>query len=586
LAANAFPARSEADWRKAAEAALKGGSLEKLGAVTADGLRLGPLHQGVAGPRALRGEAGPWKALSRLDHPSPDDLNAQALEDVDNGADGLEIVFAGSVGAYGFGLARADPAGLRRAFGGLQFDDGRRFQLDPGAFAPVAAFAGLIEAAGANPAGADVSFGLDPLGVHARSGRPSPDDAALEATVADLAKRGFAGPFAIADARPVHDAGGTPAQELAFALSAGLAYLRRLQRPEAVAFRLAADADQFATLSKFRALRLLWARVEEASGLTPRPIRLQAVSAWRMMTTAAPYVNVMRAALAAFAAGLGGADSVTLLPFTQPVGLPDAFARRLARNTQLVELREARLGFVADPAAGAGGFEALTQGLAEKAWGLFQAWEAAGGLAAALERGLVQQDVKAAADALKRDIARAKAPLTGVSAHPYLDSDHVAVLPDAPAPAAAVAQGALAPLRLSEPFERLRAQQTGVKVFLAAIGPLSAHTRRLAFSHDFFETGGIETVAGVGATSGQALADEFKASGASHACLCGTDEAYAADAEAFAAALKSAGARVWLAGRPGEREAAWRAAGIEGFIFAGADIVATLATVLAGSKGG
>ena len=149
-------------------------------------------------------------------------------------------------------------------------------------------------------------------------------------------------------------------------------------------------------------MRLLWGRVEEASGLTPRPIRLEASSAWRMMTRAEPYVNVMRAATAAFAAGLGGADSVTLLPCTQALGLPDAFARRLARNTQLVELREARLGFVADPAAGAGGFEALTQGLCEKAWALFQSFEAAGGLASALDKGLVQSAVASAGATLKR----------------------------------------------------------------------------------------------------------------------------------------------------------------------------------------
>ena len=159
-----------------------------------------------------------------------------------------------------------------------------------------------------------------------------------------------------------------------------------------------------------------------------------------MMTVAEPYVNVMRAALAAFAAGLGGADSVTLLPFSQAIGLPDAFARRLARNTQLIELREARLGFVADPAAGAGGFEAMTDGLCEKAWALFQSFEAAGGLAAALERGIVQDAVKIAAEALKRDVARGKTLLTGVSAHPHLDADRVAVLPDL-AKASAAADG-------------------------------------------------------------------------------------------------------------------------------------------------
>ena len=381
----------------------------------------------------------------------------------------------------------------------------------------------------------------------------------------------------------MHDAGGTPAQELAFALAAGLAYLRQLEDPARLEFRLAADADQIATLAKFRALRLLWGRVEEACGLRPAPIRLSAFSAWRMMTVAEPYVNVMRAALAAFSAGLGGADSVTLLPFTQAVGLPDAFARRLARNTQLIELREARLGTVADPAAGAGGFETLTEGLCEKAWALFQAIEAAGGLAKSLEQGLIQQAVAEAAATLKRDVARGKTPLTGVSAHPHIGAERIAVLPDAASPAPAAASGALAPFRLAEPFEALRAaaERLQPRMFLAAIGPLSAHMRRVGFARETFEAGGVATIAGAGAEDAGRLAEAFRASGAAMACLCGTDEAYAERAEPFAAALKAAGARaLYLAGRPGEREAALRAAGVDGFVYAGMDMVAALAEVL------
>src|SRR5579863_2633883 len=382
-----FPARSEADWRRAAEAALKGVAFEKLVSVTADGIALGPLHEASAGARALRGDAGPWTVLSRLDHPSSADFNAQAREDLDNGADGLAVVFAGSGAAYGFGLQGANSASLHAAFDGLPFDSGRRFQLDVADFGQSEAFAALVERSGAEASRASIAFGLDPLGRKARRRVAEPSARTLRTTSDQLRRRGFAGPFVAADARCVHDAGGTPAQELAFALSAGLSYLRELEDPADVEFRLAADADQLATLAKFRALRLLWGRVEQACGLPPAPIRLSAYSAWRMMTVVEPYVNVMRAAVAAFAAGLGGADSVTLLPFSQAAGLPDAFARRLARNTQLVELREARLGAVADPAAGAGGFEALTSGLCEKAWALFQSFEAAGGPAKALDAG-------------------------------------------------------------------------------------------------------------------------------------------------------------------------------------------------------
>ena len=257
----------------------------------------------------------------------------------------------------------------------------------------------------------------------------------------------------------------SPAQELAFALAAGVSLMRLIEGAgvglaEAralIAFRLAADADEFATLSKFRALRVAWARVEEACGLEPRAAHVQAESAWRMMTARDPYVNVMRGAMAAFSAGLGGADSISVLPHSLAVGLPDGLARRLARNAQLVLLRESNLGFVADPAAGAGAFEALTKALCEKAWALFQEIEAQGGLPSALANGAFQRQVAASAAALARDVARLKSPITGVSAHADLAERPVEIALGAPEREAfAPAEGALAPIRLAEPFERLR----------------------------------------------------------------------------------------------------------------------------------
>ena len=130
--------------------------------------------------------------------------------------------------------------------------------------------------------------------------------------------------------------------------------------------RLSADADQFLTMAKFRALRLLWARIEQGCGLTPKPLFIAAETAWRMLTQRDPYVNMLRATMATFSAGLGGADSITVLPHTLALGLPDAFARRAARNTQLVLLEESNLAKVADPAAGSGGIEALTQSFARR----------------------------------------------------------------------------------------------------------------------------------------------------------------------------------------------------------------------------
>jgi methylmalonyl-CoA mutase len=596
--ASLFPAYTEADWRRAAEAALNGASLETLVSKTADGVRIEPVCRPTEGPRALRSERL-WRVIARLDHPDADEANAQALDDLANGADGLQIVFSAALGAYGFGLRRFDSASLHRAFDGVRFDAGANFELDlgPDGHDQALRFGALIERSGARPADCAVAFGLDPFAASAR--RPFPSDWGAQAgryVEAALALRsnGFRGPLFAADARVVHAAGGSPAQELAFALAAAVSLLRLLEGSGAplseartlIEFRLAADADELATLSKFRALRIAWSHVEEACGLEPRAVQVQAETAWRMMTARDVYVNVMRGAAAAFSAGLGGADSVSVLPHTLAAGLPDSLARRLARNAQLILLRESNLGFVTDPAAGAGAFEAMTQALCDKAWALFQEIERQGGLPSALASGAFQRQVAVSAAALARNVARLKSPITGVSAHADLAERPVEVAPGAPEREAfGSAEGGLAPIRLSEPFERLRdlsdafLQSTGMrpKVYLAALGPEPKHRRRVAFMREWLEAGGLEVVYdGEAATVEQAV-ERLRASGAPLVCLCGSDDSYAAQAKAFAEAIKASGVNgLALAGRPGEFERAWRVAGVDDFIFAGEDAVAML----------
>jgi methylmalonyl-CoA mutase len=596
--ASLFPRRTQADWQRAAEAALKGASVETLAWNTADGLRVEPVYPPAEGPRAIR-PGGPWRIIARLDHPDAGEANSQALDDLANGADGLKVVFSGAFGAYGFGLRRFDSATLHKAFDGVHFDAGGNFELDLGPDGPDQAlrFGALIERSGARPEVCRVAFGLDPFAASARGPFPADWNAQaarpVEAALA-LRKTGFRGPFLVADARVVHAAGGAPAQELAFALAAAVSVLRLIEETgtplgEAralIAFRLAADADELATISKFRALRIAWAHIEEACGLEPRAAHVQAESAWRMMTARDPYGNVMRGAAAAFSAGLGGADSVSVLPHTLAAGLPDGLARRLARNAQLILLREANLGFVADPAAGAGAFEAMTDALCKKAWRLFQEIEERGGLPQALASGAFQREVGASATTLARNAARLKAPITGVSAHADLAEPPVEIALGAPErEALAPAEGALTPMRLAEPFERLRdlsdafLRSAGArpKVYLAALGPEARHRRRVQFVREWLEAGGFEALYDGETPAAEEAVARMGRSGARLVCLCGTDDAYAEKAEAFAKAFKASGVKgVALAGRPGEFERAWRAAGADAFIFAGADAVAML----------
>ena len=196
----------------------------------------------------------------------------------------------------------------------------------------------------------------------------------------------------------------------------------------ALSFLLVADADEFLTVAKLRALRRLWARVEQACGLEPKPIRLHAETAWRMTTRRDPWVNMLRTTVAAFSAGIGGADGVTVLPFTAALGLPDAFARRIARNTQLILLDESNLARVADPAAGRGGFEALTDALCEKAWGLFQEIEREGGILESLKGDKLQARIAAVRAQREKAVATRKEPITGTSEFPNINEAEVAVL--------------------------------------------------------------------------------------------------------------------------------------------------------------
>jgi methylmalonyl-CoA mutase len=409
---------------------------------------------------------------------------------------------------------------------------------------------------------------------------------------------GFKGPFAAADGRVIHDAGGSEVQELAFVLACGVGYLRAIEQAGVpledaqgmVYARLSADADQFLTLAKFRALRLLWARIEQACGLAPKPLFVAADTAWRMLTQRDANVNMLRATMATFSAGLGGANAITVLPHTLALGLPDDFARRVARNTQLVLLEESNLAKVSDPAAGSGGIETLTGQLCEAAWVLFQEIETAGGLFASLEQNFIQRKVAATRAAREASIARRKDVLTGASEFPNLHEADVAVLDATPVVLPPYGEArfkfdALPPMRLAAPFEALRdksdakLRSTGVrpKIFLANLGTPADFTARATFAKSFFETGGIEAITTQGFADPADLAAAFKASGAAMACLCSSDKAYAEHAKVAAKALQAAGARhIYVAGRPGAHEATLRAAGVGDFIFAGGDALAML----------
>jgi methylmalonyl-CoA mutase len=607
LAADFQPATYD-DWRKLVEGVLKGAPFEKLVGKTADRLKIEPVYPRAhhVAPIAGRAAAAPWQIMQRIDHPDAVTANAQALHDLENGATGLTLVFAGANGAYGFGLEPTAEA-IEKVLDGVFIDAGISIELQIGPQSRTAAIhiAEYVKRKGLNPSACDIRFGLDPIGACAVWGS-SPYSwpeivPAFTGAIKGLTGMGFKGRFAVADGRVIHDSGGSEVQELAFVLAAGVGYLRAIESAgvaledaqQMIYARLSADADQFLTMAKLRALRLLWARIEQACGLTPKPFFIAADTAWRMLTQRDAYVNMLRATIATFSAGLGGANAISVLPHTQAAGLPDPFARRVARNTQLVLLEESNLAKVSDPAAGSGGIETLTQQLCEAAWPLFQEIESAGGAFAALEQNLIQRKVVASRTVREQNIARRKEVLTGATEFPNLHEARVAVLEAKPVALAPYGEtkskfDALPPMRLAAPFERLRdrsdqiLKDTGArpKIFLASLGTPADFTARATFAKSFFETGGIEAVDTEGFNDPAALAAAFKTSGAALACICSSDRIYGQRAAAATKALQAEGARhIYLAGRPGEQEAALRAAGVNDFVFAGGDALAALQQV-------
>ena len=402
-----------------------------------------------------------------------------------------------------------------------------------------------------------IDLGADPL-TAAFSERSAANIADVVATAAKVTSYAGGVRAITVDGPALHNLGASASWELAGAVAAGVAYLRLLgdaglSVPDSlrqISFRLAADDDQFMTVAKFRVLRRLWGRVAEVAGEPDAgAARVHAVTSMPMMAQRDPWVNMLRTTVAAFGAGVGGADTVLVQPFDAaiPGGLPGTaagFARRIARNTQLLLLEESHLGRVLDPAGGSWFVEDLTEQLAEEAWEHFQQIEAHGGFAEA--RDFVAGQIAEVRDRRTDDINHRRTALTGVNEYPNLD--------EAPLPHR---DSSTTVQRYAAGFEALRdrsdahLEKTGSrpKVLLLPLGPLAEHNIRATFAANLLASGGIETV-NPGAVEAAGVADAVSAAGAQGVVvLCGTDARYGTEAAGVVEAARKAGvSHVLLAG--------------------------------------
>lgn len=446
LDAAAFPATDRDIWLKLVARALKGASFdEALVSDTDDGIAIEPLYErlGEASPLLRRQLGRPWTITQRMDDPDTARATAQMTDDLSNGATGIALVPADSPSAFGLGIESGHADAFLSAIAAKIGERGS-IRLESGDVSSGERLSRLSATLHARP----IHFGIDPLSAAALSGVGTGlKDLPQHFSV--LADKANGGTVFNADGRLIHNAGGSEAQELAFAAASLVEYLRALDAagfsPEqvlpAIGLCVCADQDQFVAIAKARAVRLIHARIAVACGIAkPVAAHLFMETSYRMLTRRDPETNILRNTIAVFAAGTGGADEIAVLPHTITHGIPDPLARRLARNTQTILIAESHLDHVGDPASGAGGIEALTDALAERAWEIFTGIEREGGLSKTIESG------RLAVMIAKARARRAPRPIVGTSLFAMKQERPVTVL----GPLRPATNSGVKPVRLDE----------------------------------------------------------------------------------------------------------------------------------------
>ena len=561
---------TQAEWERAAAAVLRkarrlpedapdSAVWDALTHTTLDGIRVPPLGTpalvdglpptGAPGEAPFtRGRSGErpedgWDVRSHLGGVDPKRANEEALLDLAGGVTSVWLELGGPL----------SPGDLPAVLKDVLLDVAPVVLEDED---PLAAGRALVALADEQQVRLhpDSNLGLDPIGAAVRGGG-HPAAAGQFADVVAVAEA--AGIRAVlVDGTVVHDLGASDGQELGYSLAVGAAYLRELTAAgrsvndalPLIEFRYAATDEQFPTIAKFRAARRLWSRVAELSGASPDAggQRQHAVTSRPMMSAYDPYVNMLRTTVAAFAAGAGGADAVTVLPFDSPLGLPSTLGRRNARNTSSLLIAESHVAAVTDPAGGSYAAELLTDELCRAAWAEFQRIEGSGGIEAALADGSLRSRIDEVAARRADKVAHRTRPITGLTEFPNLEEQPLEREPD---PLAREVH------RYGAAFEALRAEPASQPVFLATLGAVSAHTARATFAANLLAAGGIPVMTAGHTEDVASLLKAYEAQDKPRVvCLCGTDAAYLEWGADAIAALRGDGATwVILAGKPGDR---------------------------------
>lgn len=555
------PVDGAAQWASAAAAVLRtarrlppdasdADAWSALVTSTLDGVPVPPLGTAARSPQPLPGardgrrDSGGWDVRTVVSGRDAAAAGEDAVTDLENGATSLWL----TVGGPGIAVA-----GVPVALSGVYLEMAPVVLDVRGDVDELAAARALVDTLAEQgvAAAAGTGFGADPVGRCLRR-RGVADEAAVTSRVGELAGLATANGVRalVVDATVAHDLGAAEVGELGWSMALGAAYLRALavaglapaDAARLIEFRYAATADQFVTIAKVRAARVLWRRVLELCGVAPGTVRQyqHVVSSRAMLTRYDPWVNLLRGTVAAFAAGVGGADAVTVLPFDTALGTPLGLGRRLARNTSALLTAESHTAAVNDPAGGAYAVEMLTTELAERGWAGFGRIEAAGGVFAAMADGSVYADFDATAAERRRRVADRRWPVTGVTEFPDAAEELLPRTPDNPFIGSWAAE-----------FEELRDAAVHDRVLLVTLGAPAEHDARAQFAVNALAVAGIAVDRVPPALGNADLVEAFDRSGRSVVCVAGTDAAYRERGRDLIEALRRAGATwIVIAGRP------------------------------------
>jgi len=620
-----FPSSTYEDWREAAVKLLKGAPFEKkLLTKTYEGITLQPIYMPqdieelphmnslpgfspyVRGRNALGYKLESWEIAQEIPYETPEEFNKALKYDLERGQTAVNLRLdkaqTGDAGRNDLSITTLDD--LEKALEGINLENVPIFvQSGETALPFVVLLAALVQKQGKSLEKVCGYVAMDPLGTLICEGTLSFSLKIVYNMMASLTawtqKHAPRLRTIAVQGDSYHNSGGSAVQGLAFVIATAVEYLREMvDRGLAVddvaphiQFVFSIGTTFFMEIAKLRAARIVWAKVVKAFGgnENSQKMTMHVRTTFRNKTIHDPYVNMLRTTTEAFAAVIGGCDSMHIGCFDEPIRLADEFSRRIACNTHTILKEETHLNEVIDPAGGSWYIEKLTDEVARKAWMLFQEVEQKGGMAKAIELGFPQEQIARTASQRDNNLSTRKDVLIGTNMYPNLNEKLLepgsAGVSPAPSDGAGVQDlscsgvqnlfcpgvqdlscqieilikaaldGAslsdiskalcpeeetapkVQPVRVhrgAEMFEALRAAteayktKTGArpKVFLANMGPILQHKVRADFSSGFFEIGGFEMISNDGFQTVEEAANAAIASEAPVVVICSTDETY------------------------------------------------------------